>query len=329
MTWALWIGLALAVDSPPADVPAAPPAVTATPALAVPEALLAPGAVLTWAVEKGDAAGNDYEFVITLTSVDGPLVYDWRMGPPKDESGSRTVEARWREGATLVDNQYRPGKKPRFASTSLALSTVMLTKARAGEPQTIAVVGAPARQIVSTKRVPFEVFLDDASVSVPALALTDADGGVTTVLDDDGLPLILAVDAVHHTRLVNVSGGDPTVREALDGDGTLTSYGVRFEVGSAQLTPESEGVLTEVREWLAENPTKTLRIDGHTDAVGSDASNRTLSEARAEAVRTWLVDHGADGARLKAVGLGESAPVAPNTTLAGRAQNRRVVFTVE
>ena len=67
-----------------------------------------------------------------------------------------------------------------------------------------------------------------------------------------------------------------------------------------------------------------LRIEGHTDNTGDDASNKTLSQSRAEAVRDYLVEQGIDASRLEAVGLGEEQPVADNNTEEGRAQNRRV-----
>ena len=310
-----------AVDEAPAvDVPAPGE---------VPERMLAEGAVLTWAVEKGDGQGNDYEFVITLETLEGGLEYTWRMGPPKDEAGRRRVEPRWLQSATLVDNQYREGKKARFSSTSLVVSRTILDKARAGEPQTFAVGGGPPREIMSVSRVPFEVTIDDATVVLPALALSDKRGGVTTVLDHDTFPAIIAVEAAVHSALIAVRGAAPTVREALDETGTVTSYGVRFEIGSALLTPESHAVLSAVTEWLGDNADKTLRIEGHTDAVGPESSNQALSEARAAAVRAWLIEHGVEASRLAAVGLGEGTPVASNDTLAGRARNRRVVFTAE
>jgi OOP family OmpA-OmpF porin len=69
-----------------------------------------------------------------------------------------------------------------------------------------------------------------------------------------------------------------------------------------------------------------VMITGHTDSVGSDAYNQGLSERRANAVRSYLVNQGADGNMLEAKGMGESKPVASNDTKEGRAKNRRVEF---
>jgi outer membrane protein OmpA-like peptidoglycan-associated protein len=71
-----------------------------------------------------------------------------------------------------------------------------------------------------------------------------------------------------------------------------------------------------------------LEIEGHTDSTGSDEFNQTLSEQRADAVRTYLIDQGLPETSLTARGFGKSMPVADNGTAAGRQQNRRVEIVV-
>ncbi|MBX7183919.1 MAG: OmpA family protein [Vicinamibacteria bacterium] len=100
-------------------------------------------------------------------------------------------------------------------------------------------------------------------------------------------------------------------------------YGVFFDFNKATLKLESEPVLNRALALLQGN-TEKVEIRGHTDSVGGDAANLTLSEARAAAVRTWLVSHGVDGARIASRGYGKTQPVADNSTDAGRAKNRRV-----
>ena len=76
-------------------------------------------------------------------------------------------------------------------------------------------------------------------------------------------------------------------------------------------------------------PGATLSIEGHTDAYGSDSTNLTLSEQRAEAVKNYLVNEGEmDALRLTSVGYGESQPVANNETTEGRAKNRRIDIVI-
>jgi outer membrane protein OmpA-like peptidoglycan-associated protein len=71
-----------------------------------------------------------------------------------------------------------------------------------------------------------------------------------------------------------------------------------------------------------------VRVEGHTDSVGSDETNLTLSQGRAESVMKYLTDKGVDASRLEAKGFGESKPLADNKTEEGRAKNRRVEFVI-
>jgi outer membrane protein OmpA-like peptidoglycan-associated protein len=72
-----------------------------------------------------------------------------------------------------------------------------------------------------------------------------------------------------------------------------------------------------------------VRIEGHTDNVGSEKTNMKLSDQRAHSVRQHLMEkEGIDGARLEALGYGQTKPIAPNATARGRAANRRVEFNI-
>jgi outer membrane protein OmpA-like peptidoglycan-associated protein len=112
--------------------------------------------------------------------------------------------------------------------------------------------------------------------------------------------------------------------DTLANDGRVTVYGINFDFNSATLRPESSVVLEQVAGLLRDKPELVISIEGHTDDVGGDAYNASLSGKRANAVRDWLVAAGIDGARLEAVGKGAGSPVASNGNDVGRAQNRRV-----
>jgi OOP family OmpA-OmpF porin len=102
---------------------------------------------------------------------------------------------------------------------------------------------------------------------------------------------------------------------------------VLFETGKDVLKPESDSVLTVVKDYLAAKPNITkLRIEGHTDNVGNAADNETLSERRSMAVARWLTGKGVDCKRLLPVGFGDKKPIADNKTEDGRSQNRRTMF---
>lgn len=105
--------------------------------------------------------------------------------------------------------------------------------------------------------------------------------------------------------------------------------GVNFETNKATLRKDSETILQIAYEALVANPGVQIEISGHTDNVGSEKANQTLSLQRAQAVRNWLVRKGIASNRLKAVGKGFAEPVATNATAEGRSENRRIEFYVQ
>ncbi len=103
---------------------------------------------------------------------------------------------------------------------------------------------------------------------------------------------------------------------------------VFFDTRRATIKKVSFPLLNEVAQALVDHSTLNVRIEGHTDSQGSDKSNLTLSQKRAAAVRTYLINRGVDQARMVAEGYGERVPIADNRTGGGRAQNRRVEFVI-
>ena len=99
---------------------------------------------------------------------------------------------------------------------------------------------------------------------------------------------------------------------------------VTFAFGSANLSPEFRATLDKVGATLVEYEKTYVDVMGHTDSVGSEAFNQTLSEQRAATVASYLTGRGVQSARLATKGYGESQPKASNTTEEGRAVNRRV-----
>lgn len=102
---------------------------------------------------------------------------------------------------------------------------------------------------------------------------------------------------------------------------------LEFDFGKATIRPRSFPSLDRVAELLV-SKNFSLKLAGHTDNVGSNEANLKLSKARAESVKAYLVDKGANASRIEATGYGESQPIATNKTAAGRQQNRRVEFTL-
>ncbi len=129
-----------------------------------------------------------------------------------------------------------------------------------------------------------------------------------------------------------LDNGIPTARSlqtALDLVGRVIVAGVNFEFDSADLTADSVPSLKAVLEYLKDNPGVKITIEGHCDTSGDTSLNPVLSQNRANSVKNWLVQQGADGSRLSSVGMSDSRPIADNSTPEGQAKNRRVELVKE
>lgn len=113
------------------------------------------------------------------------------------------------------------------------------------------------------------------------------------------------------------------MKKALDSTGHVALY-INFDTDKATLRPDSEPVIAEINKLLATDAGLKLSIEGHTDNTGSAEHNRSLSTARARSVLGALVGLGIDAGRLSSKGFGPDKPIASNTSIEGRASNRRV-----
>ncbi len=121
----------------------------------------------------------------------------------------------------------------------------------------------------------------------------------------------------------------PVIGPMVVGSRIRVSEKIYFERGKAVLKLKSKRVLDKVAQLLMRNPQiRLVRIEGHTDSRGSPRRNLVLSQRRAEAVMRYLISKGVSPNRLQAVGYGDTRPIAPNDTAAGRAKNRRVEFII-
>ena len=104
---------------------------------------------------------------------------------------------------------------------------------------------------------------------------------------------------------------------------------IHFDFDKYNIRSDASNILNDVAKVMQANPqVHKIRIESHTDAIGTDAYNMKLSQRRANATRDYLIKLGVDPNRLEAVGYGKSRPVATNKTAAGRAMNRRSEFNV-
>lgn len=126
---------------------------------------------------------------------------------------------------------------------------------------------------------------------------------------------------------LKIAAGGIDLRRKLISEGSVSTNGILFDSGSANIQPQSMGIILQISQVLQQEQGMKLKIVGHTDADGDDTTNLTLSKNRAEAVKNALVSvYNVSSDRLSTEGKGESQPVGNNGTADGKAQNRRVEF---
>jgi outer membrane protein OmpA-like peptidoglycan-associated protein len=176
-----------------------------------------------------------------------------------------------------------------------------------------------------------------AALSVGAAAYTDPPLGGTEV---QGIPVDLVFSVKDLVFVVDDTGGkikDLEVTETKTEIHIDLAADVLFDFDKSTLRPAARDTLHQAASIIRSNAkASTVRIDGYTDAKGSDAYNHGLSERRAEAVRRWFVaNEGLQEVKFAAKGFGAKNPVAPNTKPDGsddpngRQKNRRVEITIQ
>lgn len=109
-------------------------------------------------------------------------------------------------------------------------------------------------------------------------------------------------------------------------DAKIVTHGINFDVNKSTIKPESMGTLNMIVQIMKDNPDIRFDVEGYTDNSGDPASNLTLSQNRADAVKTQLISMGVNASRLTSKGFGDTKPISDNNTPEGKANNRRVEF---
>jgi len=165
-------------------------------------------------------------------------------------------------------------------------------------------------------------------------------GSIVSKLYPDLVPTYPAADSIMDLSYLQELASKTTTMASADTQSYNASAGItqkvserawsiEFKTGSAQLSPKAEFVLNEIANGAIVSSGLVLRIEGHTDNAGTPAGNQSLSEARANAVKTWLqakYPNSFPNNRMSVMGKGQSEPVADNTSEVGRSRNRRVVI---
>jgi len=213
--------------------------------------------------------------------------------------------------ATIRENEVSSIDVPLTPSLIRSIITGKVTDRKTGAPLAAEIIfeGAPTGPVKTDPQT--GIYRQELPVGTYN-ATVKAEGYITQTL-----PVILEKDKVTEKNFSLVSVGMSITLKVL------------FDFNKATIKPESYRVLDEAAQILKDNPKISVEIQGHTDNIGSDAYNQKLSERRAQAVANYFIaQHGIDPKRLKAVGYGESRPIASNDTEEGRALNRRVEFVI-
>lgn len=161
--------------------------------------------------------------------------------------------------------------------------------------------------------------------------IQDGDGCPEDDADRDGIPDVkdACPEIPGKPNPDPAKNGCPTTFTRGD-DGVVRVFQqVHFKTASAEILPDSFPMLQEITDLLKATPTiRKMAIEGHTDNKGGADMNKRLSQARANSVMKWIVDHGVEQARLEAHGYGLERPIETNDTAEGRAANRRVEFKI-
>jgi outer membrane protein OmpA-like peptidoglycan-associated protein len=161
----------------------------------------------------------------------------------------------------------------------------------------------------------------DKCANTPANVKVDSNG-CPLDSDGDGVPDYL-------DKCPNTPKGDRVDKNGCTINKTVVlTTDVTFEFDKSNLQPKAKDKLDEIVESLKADNNYSVKIEGYTDAIGTEAYNKKLSERRSKSVADYLISKGIDKNKLESVGFGEANPVSTNKTSAGRAANRRVVIKI-
>ena len=142
-------------------------------------------------------------------------------------------------------------------------------------------------------------------------------------------PVALMMGFAENSKMKNMKlaeGGGMNMLGKILTDGKIVTHAIKFDVNKSVIKAESMGFLNELAKWMKEKGDVKLEIIGHTDSDGDDKVNMKLSESRAEAVKNQLVSMGVSAVRFSTKGMGETQAIDNNTSVEGKANNRRVEF---
>jgi outer membrane protein OmpA-like peptidoglycan-associated protein len=275
--------------------------------------------ITTRVVDAGDLA-NSHRFMIYF-----------HIGQTEHYPGSTGFGA-----SAEVINQLRAGKPVDFLFEANPDPITTMATMQTDKDRLVGWNGNPMNkctlQRVGATDVSIPMLVNSAKVELPAIhakcPVSGTDDAHFYFLDQPSNPLLIAGkqgDDQSQMIKIDFPAQSAEMEQALAEKKPVQIYGIYFDFNSATIKPDSEAVLKQISDILHKNPDWKLSVAGHTDNVGDASFNQGLSERRAAAVKEALVSRYAIAAdRLTTRGYGASRPIEPNTTLEGRARNRRV-----
>lgn len=265
----------------------------------------------------------DAELEGLAASAEGRVVTLTGVVPDQATADALVALAADQPNVDSVDNQLEIAPSAEAAVTATAAQVSIVLEGTVPDEATRDAIVAKAVEVYSEAQVDDQLVVDDSAG--PPVAITLAGSMTDPVLYGQVEAAFAELDGV---ELADSSGF--TLEESSDLEASLNGLEpIQFASGSAIVQPESEAILDEAAELLTANPDVALEIGGHTDSLGGDEANQTLSEARAQAVLDALVERGVTN-DLSAVGFGERRlKVSPDgDDPAAQQENRRIEFRI-
>ena len=287
-----------------------------------------------WELKKGQAVLNKLNGELVMNVTEGNYAeLIPRMKTNKYLSDPYTIEFDWYHvpgayGLNLLMGYY--DKEGGFERTS-DISIQPAEMSYSGTSSHVSLGKSYPEQLQSTmdnkwhhiaiafKNHQLKIYIDQARALVVPDTKEDYDNITFAGIGSEESPIIFK-----NVRIA--SGGNMNLIGKKFTESKIVTHGINFDVNKATIKPESMGTLNMIVGVMKDNPEIKFEVGGHTDGDGADDYNLKLSQQRADAVKDQLIKMGIDAARLTAKGYGETKPVSDNTSLEGKANNRRVEF---
>lgn len=237
----------------------------------------------------------------------------------------------------VVDNSAAEAAaaKAKAAAEAKAKIEAEAAAAKAKAEADAAAARAKAEAAAAKAKADTEAAIRAKADAAAAKAKAEAEAAATkakaeaTTRDSDGDGVVDSQDKCPTVAGSPTNNGCPVeVTKEVKETMTTAMQNVQFETGKSALKNTSFSVLDQLASIMQQHPEYRLKIEGHTDNVGAEASNQRLSQARATTCLNYLVSKGISASRITATGFGSTRPVADNATKEGRDRNRRVEFIV-